>query len=53
MPAWGRTYIPFRISIYTQPSGMNDNVPKVVMDNDFIGDDVETEMHVLGVAWGF
>ena len=30
----------------------SDNVAKVVMDDDFVGDDVEMEMHVLGVAHG-
>ncbi len=30
----------------------SDNVAKVVMDNDFIGDDVETETHVFGVWHG-
>jgi hypothetical protein len=30
----------------------SDNVAKVVMVDDFIGDDVKTEMHVLGVRHG-
>ncbi len=30
----------------------SDNVTKVVMDDNFIGDDVKTEMHILGVWHG-
>jgi hypothetical protein len=34
------------------PAIRSDNVAKVVMDNDFIGDDVETVTHLLGVWHG-
>ncbi len=34
------------------PAVRNDNVAKVVMDDDFVGDDVKMEMHVLGVQHG-
>ncbi len=34
------------------PSIRSDNVAKVVMDNDFIRDDVKTETHVFGVWHG-
>jgi hypothetical protein len=30
----------------------SDNVTKVVVDDDFVGDDVKTETHVLGVRHG-
>ncbi len=34
------------------PAVRNDNFVKVVIDNDFVRDDVETEMHVLGIWHG-
>jgi hypothetical protein len=34
------------------PAIRSDNVAKVVTVNDFVGDDVKTEMHVLGVQHG-
>ena len=34
------------------PAVRSDNVAKVIMEDDFIGDDVETETHVLGVWHG-
>ncbi len=34
------------------PAVRSDNVTKVVMDNDFFGDDVEMEMHALRVWHG-
>jgi hypothetical protein len=30
----------------------SDNAAKVVMDDDFVGDDVQTDMHILGVRHG-
>ncbi len=30
----------------------SDNVAKIVVDDDFVGDDVETETHVFGVWLG-
>ncbi len=47
----GKTIHPLsNLNVY--PAVRSDNVPQVVMDNDFIGDDVEKEMHVLGVWYG-
>ncbi len=34
------------------PAVWSDNVTKVVMDNDFVGDDVKKESHVLGIWHG-
>ncbi len=34
------------------PAVRSDNVAKVVMDNDFVRDDVVMETHVLGVQHG-
>jgi hypothetical protein len=34
------------------PAARSDNVAKVVMVDDFVGDDVKTETHVLGVWHG-
>ncbi len=34
------------------PSVRSDYVTKVVMDNDFVGDDVKMEMHVFRVRHG-
>ncbi len=34
------------------PSVRSDNVAKVVVDDDFVGDDVKIEMHVFGVWHG-
>ncbi len=39
-------------NINVDPAIRSDNVAKVVIDNGFIGDDVETETHVLGVWHG-
>jgi hypothetical protein len=47
----GKTIHPLsNLDVY--PAVRSDNVAKVVMDNDFVGDDVETEMHVFGVWHG-
>ncbi len=35
-----------------EPAVRSDNVTKVVMIDDFVGDDVQTETHVLGVRHG-
>ena len=49
MPAW--TIHPLsNLNVY--PAIRSDNVAKVVMDNDFVRDDVEMEMHVFGVRHG-
>ncbi len=40
----------FNLNVY--PSIRSDNVAKVVVDDDFNRDDVETEMHVFGVWHG-
>ncbi len=45
----GKTIHPLsNLDVY--PSVRSDNVAKVVMDNDFVGDDIKTEKHVFG-AW--
>jgi hypothetical protein len=47
----GKTIHPlWNLDIY--PSIRSDNVAKVVMDNDFVRDDVEMEMHVFRVRHG-
>ncbi len=40
------------LNLNVDPGVRSDNVVKVVMCNDFIEDDVEREMHVLGVWHG-
>ncbi len=40
------------LNLDVYPSVRSDNVAKVVMDDDFVGDDVEMEMHVFGVQHG-
>jgi hypothetical protein len=47
----GKTIHPL-LNLNVYPSIRSDNVAKVVMDNDFVRDDVETEMHVFGVQHG-
>jgi hypothetical protein len=47
----GKTIHPLS-NLNVNPAIGSDNVGKVVMDNDFIGDDVEMEMHVLGFQHG-
>jgi hypothetical protein len=39
-------------NLNVDPVVRSDNVAKVVMDDDFVGDDVETEMHILRVWHG-
>ncbi len=34
------------------PAIRSDNATKVVMVDEFVGDDAETEAHVLGVRYG-
>jgi hypothetical protein len=47
----GKTIHPLsNLDVY--PSIRSDNVVKVVVDDDFIGDDVKMEMHVFGVWHG-
>ncbi len=47
----GKTIHPLsNLDVY--PSVQSDYVAKVVMDNDFVGDDVEMETHVFGVRHG-
>jgi hypothetical protein len=44
----GKTIHPFsNLNVY--PSVRSDNVAKVVVDDDFVRDDVEIKMHVFGV----
>ncbi len=40
------------LNFNVDPAVRSDNVAKVVMDDDFIGDDVKMEMHVFGVRHG-
>ena len=47
----GKTIHPLP-NLNVDPAIRSDNVAKVVMDNDFVGDDVEMEMHVSGVWHG-
>ncbi len=47
----GKTIHPLpNLNVY--PAVRSDNVTKVVMDNDFVQDDVKMEIHVLGVWHG-
>ncbi len=39
-------------SQHVHPFVRSDNVAKVVVDDDFVGDDVKMEMHVFGVLHG-
>ncbi len=47
----GKTIHPL-LNLDVDPVIRSDNVAKVVMDNDFVGDDVKMETHVLGVWHG-
>ncbi len=47
----GKTIHPL-LNLNVDPAVKSDNVPKVVMDNDFVGVDVETETHLLKVWHG-
>jgi hypothetical protein len=47
----GKTIHPLS-NLYVNPAIRSEDVAKVVMDNDFVGDDIEMEMHVLGVWHG-
>jgi hypothetical protein len=47
----GKTIHPL-LNFYVDPAIRSDNVVKVVMNNDFSGDDVKMERHVLGVWHG-
>ena len=47
----GKTIHPLP-NLDVDPAVRSDNVPKVVMDDDFVRDDVKTESHVLGVWHG-
>ena len=47
----GKTIHPL-LNLDVYPSVRSDYVVKVVMDNDFIGDDVEMETNVFGVWHG-
>ncbi len=47
----GKTIHPLP-NLNVDPAVRSDNVAKVVMDDDFVGDDVETEMHELRVWHG-
>ncbi len=47
----GKTIHPLP-NINVDPAIRSDNVPRVVMDDDFVGDDVEMETHVFGVRHG-
>ncbi len=40
------------LNLTVYPSVKSDYVAKVVMEDDFFGDDVETERHVFGVWHG-
>jgi hypothetical protein len=44
----GKTIHPLS-NLNVDPAIRIDNATKVVMDNDFIGDDVEMETHTLGI----
>jgi hypothetical protein len=47
----GKTIRPL-LNLNVYPSVRSDNVAKVVVDDDFVGDDVEMETHVFGVQHG-
>jgi hypothetical protein len=47
----GRTIHPL-LNLDVDPAVRSDNAANVLMVNDFVGDDVEMEMHVLGVRHG-
>jgi hypothetical protein len=47
----GKTIHPL-LNLNVDPAVRSDNVVKVVMDNDFIGDDVKMEIHALWVLHG-
>ncbi len=44
------THPPANLNV--NPTVRSDNVSKVILDDDFVRDDVETEMHVFGVWHG-
>jgi hypothetical protein len=47
----GKTIHPLS-NLNVDPAVRSDNLAMVVMDDDFVGDDVETETHVLGIWHG-
>ncbi len=47
----GKTIHPL-LNFNVHPAIRSDNIAKVVMEDDFVGDDVETETHVFGVRHG-
>jgi hypothetical protein len=47
----GKTIHPL-LNFDVDPAVRSDNVAKVVIDDDFVGDDVKMETHVLGVWHG-
>ncbi len=47
----GKTIHPL-LNLDVYPSVRNDNVAKVVVDDDFVRDDVKIETHVFGVQYG-
>ncbi len=47
----GKTIHPL-LNLNVYPAARSDNVAMVVMDNDFVGDDVKMDMHVFGVWHG-
>jgi hypothetical protein len=40
------------LDLNVNPTVRSDNVTKVVVDDDIVGDDVGTEMHVFGIQHG-
>ncbi len=47
----GKTVNPLS-NLSVDPAVRSDNVAKIIMGDDFIGDDVKMETHVLGVWHG-
>jgi hypothetical protein len=47
----GKTIHPL-LNLDVDPTVKSDNVAKVIVDDDYVGDDVETETHVLRVSHG-